>query len=563
LGRTLEIPIIIRSLAGTFALEGKNDLPLIPDDTFLATLDSGGHQVVNGYDLQWWTGRKPKDLSKVEILNASTLEKCLKHFQKQTGNPKSNFVFPAGAGAGRNTTMTHPAGYGAGSGTFPTSSQASSGPVAGCHACPQYKTLLSDILQDVLKFKNFASIMSTSSENLINIGIRRASAFNLLHEAAILKETSNVTPPAKASTAHRISSVARSASSEVNRLNNLPASSYKWTWGETLTEEEVLNLRRTGTRPGRIPHSGYDISLPDGSPGGEYSDGPATMPSLSGQHDDVTVETSFIPPPTDLHFPKYFAKCDHRHMYDPFQISQLSIPPVATPTVRSVINTSPAPAPAPASPSFLADASGSGIDVETHTNVQDLADVWTSGSESDNIVGSPRKGSGSSSKVVPAPALSSILADVSGTGNDIGTNKDVQDLADVWTSGSESENIVGSPDKGSRSASNVILDLADVWKDVDEETGSNPEEDVLQLADLWQDQGGAEDLDEEHSGDELAGVSYDDVSALAEEWIDSEDAEETPDPAFSSRTRDGSYGPEDFNFLRDDMFDLDDVVEEC
>ena len=490
------------------ALEGKNDLPLIPDDTFLATLDSGGHQVVNGYDLQWWTGRKPKDLSKVEILNASTLEKCLKHFQKQTANPKSNFVFPAGAGAGRkkNVSSTHPAGYGAGSGTFPTSSQASSGPVAGCHACPQYKTLLSDILQDVLKFKNFASIMSTSSENLINIGIRRASAFNLLHEAAILKETSNVTPPAKASTAHRISSVARSASSELNRLNNLPASSYKWTWGETLTEDEVFNLRRTGTRPGRIPHSGYDISLPDGSPGGEYSNGPATMPSLTSEHDDVTVETSFIPPPTDLHFPKYFAKCDHRHMYDPFQISQLSIPPVATPTIRSVINT--APAPAPASPSFLADASGPGIHVGTDTNVQDLADVWTSGSESDNIVGSPSKGSGS--------------------------------------------------------ASNVILDLADVWKDVDEEEmGSNPEEDVLQLADLWQDQGGAEDLDEEHSGDELAGVSYDDVSALAEEWIDSEDAEETPDPAFSSRTRDGSYGPEDFNFLRDDMFDLDDVVEEC
>ena len=173
----------------------------------------------------------------------------------------------------------------------------------------------------------------------------------------------------------------------------------------------------------------------------------------------------------------------------------------------------------------MADASGSGIDVGTDTNVQDLADAWTSGSESDNIVGPPRKGSG----------LSSILADVSGPGNDIGTNKDVQDLADVWTSGSESENIVGS----------------------------NPEEDVLQLADLWQDQGGAEDLDEEHSGDELAGASYDDVSALAEVWIDSEDPEETPDPAFSSGTQDGSYGPEDFNFLRDDMFDLDDVVEQC
>ena len=43
----------------------------------------------------------------------------------------------------------------------------------------------------------------------------------------------------------------------------LPASSYKWTWGTTLTEEDVLSLYRSGTWPKNKIHSGYDFSLID------------------------------------------------------------------------------------------------------------------------------------------------------------------------------------------------------------------------------------------------------------------------------------------------------------
>ena len=61
--------------------------------------------------------------------------------------------------------------------------------VEPCYKCVKYKDLLSQVLQDTLKFQNFASLMSTDSENLLNLSLRKASVFNLLHEAALLKET--------------------------------------------------------------------------------------------------------------------------------------------------------------------------------------------------------------------------------------------------------------------------------------------------------------------------------------------------------------------------------------
>ena len=76
------------------------------------------------------------------------------------------------------------------------------------------------------------------------MGIHRASTFHQLHEAAIPKESEGVSPLAKKMPASCIAAILSNAESELYRLKDLPLSSYKWTWGETLTEEEeVLNLR--------------------------------------------------------------------------------------------------------------------------------------------------------------------------------------------------------------------------------------------------------------------------------------------------------------------------------
>ena len=83
LGQHVDIPIIIRTLAGTIALVEEVHLPLISDPDLLATLDALAHdkcEVVDNYELRWWTGWKPRDLNIIDILNRSTLAVCLEHF---------------------------------------------------------------------------------------------------------------------------------------------------------------------------------------------------------------------------------------------------------------------------------------------------------------------------------------------------------------------------------------------------------------------------------------------------------------------------------------------------
>lgn len=110
-------------------------------------------------------------------------------------------------------------------------------------------------------------------------------------------------------------------------------------------------------------------------------------------------------------------------------------------------------------------------------------------------------------------------------------------------------------------------------------------EDVLDLANLWTDE-----IEEEHSGDELAAPSYayeasggPDVSGgldIADQWSDSEDPGSEPaqshgldiadqwsdsgDPGSEAAQShsDWSYGPQHFNFLRDDMFEYDELNDD-
>ena len=84
---------------------------------------------------------------------------------------------------------------------------ASAGDIPPCQTCMKYRQLLSDVLLDTLKFCDTISSMSSSSSNFLNLSIRKASAFNLLYEAVVLKETAGVAPPVKHSKSYRIAAV--------------------------------------------------------------------------------------------------------------------------------------------------------------------------------------------------------------------------------------------------------------------------------------------------------------------------------------------------------------------
>ena len=403
LGQPLNIPIIIRTLAGTLAFADENYLPFRTMPGFLDILDVGTHQIVPNFELQWWTEPETKDISTVKILNARTVMVCLAHFREQKKNTP---VLPAGARAGSSNISN--AGSNAGSTTpIPTSARSQ------CESCMKYQQLLSDVLQDVLEIQKYASVRSTSSENLLNMGIRRASTFHQLHEAAILKESEGVSPPAKKKPAAHIAAVLRNAELELDRLKGLPSSSYKWTWGETLTEEEVLNLRRIGTRPGKVPHSGYDISLREAPLRGEDSAGPSSVRSSLGQHEDLPAEATIGAPSTDLEFPEFYrSNPDHRLVYNPFKISNSLSINVAPDTSDNL----------QMAEAWEDDENGDHFNADTST--LDVVDKWSFSS------------SGKTSSTHPG------------------------EIAATWTSGSEGGRAQAPP----TGDVNDILQMADAWE---------------------------------------------------------------------------------------------------
>jgi hypothetical protein len=98
-GKPVKIPIIIQTLAVSFSLIEEGDLDFGVENGVLLTLDAGQHQIVEKYHLQWWSGRKPRDLDAVELLKPSTIIKCLDHYDTEK---LKAIQIPAGAGALRH-----------------------------------------------------------------------------------------------------------------------------------------------------------------------------------------------------------------------------------------------------------------------------------------------------------------------------------------------------------------------------------------------------------------------------------------------------------------------------
>lgn len=213
-GQTVEVPIIVRSLAESFALLDEEMLPIGIDHGLIMTLDRDLKeqnyvcQAVDHYECAWWESRKPRDLSLVEVLDRSTLENCLESHLRQIEKPPSIQV-----------STTQPP-------SFPTTSENPT----NCPKCKEYSQLLSDTLLDMLGLHNLAKSWKSSAENQSYLDLRRASTFYLLHEAAVIKESAGARSATSKSS--NPSSIRENAKRELDRLRALPPSSYKWTWGE-------------------------------------------------------------------------------------------------------------------------------------------------------------------------------------------------------------------------------------------------------------------------------------------------------------------------------------------
>ena len=272
-GQPLEIPILLRSLAACIGTVDEDELSLTFDYDFLMMLDadlSEQHiycRIVDNYECAWWNGRKPRSLDLAQVLNRSSLARCLATHRDQIKRPFSTHSFP-------QTTPAIPA-----TPATPATPSTSQIPSAKCPKCNEYKGILSNALLDIVNMHNYANLMLSSSETQWNIDMRRASTFNQLYEASVLKET--------AGTSYATAGIPI----------GIEESSYKWTWGESLTKADVLALRQPGKHHKNPIHSGYDLQLKDGKLAGEFSPIPTTLET------DDPIAADDAPPPPDNDIP--------------------------------------------------------------------------------------------------------------------------------------------------------------------------------------------------------------------------------------------------------------------
>ena len=301
----------------------------------MATLDIGVSEKpsISKYECAWWKGRQPTSLDTVECLNKVTLKICMdthrsqlaayipteddERFKLDTKRP-----VPATMLTTRAPTLPGAAGPSSNVGPAPNIGPGTPAGVGAdiCQKCVHYKFILSDTLNDIVDIHGFTNAMSTASKTQWKVDMRRASTFNLLYEAAVIKETDAPSRPVPSSSTP--AAFAKRAKEELIRLQGLPVSSYKWTWGATLTEKDVLSLNRSGTRPKNPVHSGYDISLKEGRQLGE--DTHPSMPSSDGRYEDLPVEV-YEKPPINLSANLPQLSIANRLYYDPLSIPN---PPV-------------------------------------------------------------------------------------------------------------------------------------------------------------------------------------------------------------------------------------------
>jgi hypothetical protein len=226
-GQRLNVGIIVRSLTDSMAFVAEDQLPLVFNADFWATLDMGrtselgrGRNIAD-YALTWWTSRKPRNLDNVDILADGTLVLCLDYHRRQLdASPVSSASpSPGPRKTPADSLPTMEADIGAAV-LMPamaehwSDGEETTGQAIACPKCPLYRDALRALRQEVEEFNRYAKTLATTADTECRRDMRRAAAFYDLYEAALLKETA-VTPSAPTgSRSERVKEVSATAAAE-------------------------------------------------------------------------------------------------------------------------------------------------------------------------------------------------------------------------------------------------------------------------------------------------------------------------------------------------------------
>jgi hypothetical protein len=164
-----------------------------------------------------------------------------------------------------------------------------------CPRCPLYRAVALGAIDKIKSELDSARGARVASSTEAKVAMRRASAFNQVFEAAVIREGEVQTGgPAmgtegrpgmegqagaegqaggrrngkarETETQRRAEEFRLASEAELGRLQNAPnVKNVKWTSGAVLSYKDLLGLVRAADANLELPHSGYDDSLEDGS----------------------------------------------------------------------------------------------------------------------------------------------------------------------------------------------------------------------------------------------------------------------------------------------------------
>jgi hypothetical protein len=253
IGHSCNIPFIIRTLSLNLYISSDGESVSLDRD-LLRLLDAGADSddrssIVDSYYLQWWTSSIPP--TDDSILTWMNIEAALNHHaQLSVQEPilpievnKQKYTWP------RHIDIDPP--------NVPLK----------CNRCHLYRGICFGVLYNLLDLRHQVHGLEVASHFRTDQSERRAAGFFQLYDSVLMKElgagnysgyTTNHFK--RKSTKQTSKEIRLEAAAELARLENLP--SLKWTWGPSLSKEDVLSLAKPiSSRP---PHSGYNMSLPWG-----------------------------------------------------------------------------------------------------------------------------------------------------------------------------------------------------------------------------------------------------------------------------------------------------------
>jgi len=331
IGRSINIPVLVRTLGQHLNENGyQPNLSFTPDAELLAYLEgdccgtrpNDPGMEVSDFHLPWWYCPDP-EMDQTSFLSFATIHSALeKHRQ---GIARVNRLPRNIRQSDVSSELNKPAYT-----WHPDVDRNSDNP---CTRCRLYRAVALGAYDKLRDLWNLVHACETANTGERDLAARRASALNLLYEAAVIKgageagmgsilgqaagtsDTAPV-PGVPHATSAGTSRVGHPAAVDGDRMRKGKNREYtadvglgqsmaedKWTWGSHLTYDDLTAISRAADRHFQIPHSGYDMELRTGRLRGVASPNPnpAEIEDIGDpelRFDELSADFPFI---RDLH----------------------------------------------------------------------------------------------------------------------------------------------------------------------------------------------------------------------------------------------------------------------